>query len=426
MASLSSSSISKLTSSDNQSVDYRFALTSLTSLFFMWGFITCLNDILIPHLKGIFELSYSQAMLVQFCFFGAYFLVSLPAGGIVKKLGYQKGIVLGLVIAAIGCLCFYPAANMHSYPVFLLALFILASGITLLQVSANPYVSMLGDAKTASSRLTMTQGFNALGTTVAPFFGAMLILNEAAESMSVQTNAESVQMPYVLLAAMLLVLAAIFSWIKLPKMSSLEHYTPKSSVESTEQEAGSAWQYQHLVLGGVGIFVYVGAEVAIGSFLVSFFAEPSIAGLAEPQAAKYIAYYWGGAMVGRFIGAVVMQKIAAGKVLCFNAIAAVLLILVAVLSSGTFAMVAILLVGLCNSIMFPTIFSLAINGLGKHTSQGSGILCLAIVGGAILPLIQGLLADTIGIQLSFLLPVFCYVFIAYYGLLGSKVKVAAN
>jgi len=285
---------------------------------------------------------------------------------------------------------------------------------------------MLGDAKTASSRLTMTQGFNALGTTVAPFFGAMLILNEAAESMSEQASAESVQMPYVLLAAMLLVLAAIFSWIKLPKMSLLENSAPQSPAESIKQGAGSAWQYRHLVLGGVGIFVYVGAEVAIGSFLVSFFAEPSIAGLAESQAAKYIAYYWGGAMVGRFIGAVVMQKIAAGKVLCFNAIAAVLLILVAVLSSGSFAMVAILLVGLCNSIMFPTIFSLAINGLGEHTSQGSGILCLAIVGGALLPLFQGVLADTIGIQLSFLLPVLCYVYIAYYGLLGSKVKVVAS
>ena len=340
----------------------------------MWGFITCLNDILIPHLKGVFNLSYSQAMLVQFCFFGAYFLVSLPAGVIVKKLGYQKGIVLGLIIAAIGCLCFYPAASMHSYPVFLMALFILASGITLLQVSANPYVSMLGDAKTASSRLTMTQAFNALGTTVAPFFGALLILNEAADALSPQASAEAVQMPYVFLAAMLLALAAIFAWLKLPNLSPVEE-----DDKTLNEDDGSAWQYRHLVLGAVGIFVYVGAEVSIGSFLVSFFADPNIAGLEESQAAKYIAYYWGGAMVGRFIGAAVMQKIAAGKALCFNAMLAVILILVAVFSSGTLAMVAILLVGLCNSIMFPTIFSLAIQGLGKHTSQASGILCLAIV-----------------------------------------------
>ena len=417
MASFSNTGVSSPITGEAHDVDYRFALTSLTSLFFMWGFITCLNDILIPHLKGVFDLSYSQAMLVQFCFFGAYFIVSLPSGAIVKKLGYQKGIVLGLVIAAVGCLCFYPAATMHSYPVFLMALFILASGITLLQVSANPYVSMLGDAKTASSRLTMTQAFNALGTTVAPFFGALLILNEASDALSARASAEAVQMPYVFLAAMLLALAAIFSWLKLPNLSPVEE-----EEKPQDEVSGSAWQYSHLVLGAVGIFVYVGAEVSIGSFLVSFFADPNIAGLEESQAAKYIAYYWGGAMVGRFIGAAVMQKIAAGKVLCFNATLAVILILVAVFSSGTLAMVAILLVGLCNSIMFPTIFSLAIQGLGKHTSQASGILCLAIVGGAIIPLVQGLLADTVGVQPAFILPIFCYFFIVYYGLSGSKVK----
>jgi len=407
---------------EQQNSNFGFALTSLTSLFFMWGFITCLNDILIPHLKGVFELSYSQAMLVQFCFFGAYFVVSLPAGAIVKKLGYQKGIVLGLVIAAIGCLCFYPAASLHSYPVFLMALFILASGITLLQVSANPYVSMLGDAKTASSRLTMTQAFNSLGTTIAPFFGALLILNQAADSMSAEASAEAVQMPYVFLAAMLLVLAAIFAWLKLPNLSLADDI----GENDLNKDSGSAWQYSHLVLGAVGIFVYVGAEVSIGSFLVSFFSDPAIAGLEESEAAKYIAYYWGGAMVGRFIGAVVMQKVAAGKALFFNAVVAVILILLAIFSSGTIAMVAILLVGLCNSIMFPTIFSLAINGLGKHTSQGSGILCLAIVGGAVIPLFQGLLADSIGIQPAFFLPILCYLFIAYYGLSGSKIKAIVN
>tara|TARA_R110001592_G_scaffold72256_1_gene220707 strand:- start:7646 stop:8902 length:1257 start_codon:yes stop_codon:yes gene_type:complete len=416
MASLSNSAMPEQAVNFQQDQNYRFALISLTSLFFMWGFITCLNDILIPHLKAVFELTYSQAMLVQFCFFGAYFLVSLPAGVLVKKLGYQKGIVIGLAVAALGCLCFYPAAAFHSYPVFLMALFILASGITLLQVSANPYVSLLGAAKTASSRLTMTQAFNSLGTTIAPFFGAFLILNQAAESMSAQESAEAVQIPYVLLAAMLLGLAGLFSYIKLPVMSA-------SQAEVTIDDAtpsGSAWQHRHLILGAVGIFVYVGAEVAIGSFLVSFLAEPSIAGLKESQAAKYIAYYWGGAMAGRFIGAVVMQKIAAGKVLCFNAIVAICLILVAIFASGTLAMVAILLVGLCNSIMFPTIFSLALNGLGKYTSQGSGILCLAIVGGAIIPLFQGILADSIGIQSAFFLPILCYLFIAYYGLIGSK------
>ncbi|WP_448214158.1 sugar MFS transporter [Colwellia sp. MEBiC06753] len=393
--------------------NYRFALTSLTSLFFMWGFITCLNDILIPHLKGVFNLSYSQAMLIQFCFFGAYFLVSVPSGAIVKKLGFQKGIVLGLVIAAVGCLCFYPAAAMQSYNIFLMALFILASGITLLQVSANPYVSILGDPATASSRLTLTQAFNSLGTTVAPFFGAYLILDQAASGMSAAAEAQSVQMPYVLLAAMLLILAAIFALLKLPNM---EHTHEHDEVSIT----GSAWQYRHLVLGAVGIFVYVGAEVAIGSFLVSFFGEEHIAGLEEAQAGKYLAYYWGGAMVGRFIGAGVMQKIAAGKVLAFNAACAIVLITIAIVATGQMAMWAILLVGLCNSIMFPTIFSLAITGLGPHTSQGSGLLCLAIVGGAIVPLIQGFIADAAGVQLSFVLPIVCYCFIVFYGLNGSK------
>jgi FHS family L-fucose permease-like MFS transporter len=393
----------------------RFALISLTSLFFMWGFITCLNDILIPHLKAIFSLTYAQSMLVQFCFFGAYFLVSLPAGWFVKKMGYQKGIVVGLVIAALGCLMFYPAASLHSYPVFLSALFVLASGITVLQVSANPYVTLLGAKETASSRLTMTQAFNSFGTTIAPYFGALLILNEVTDSMSA-TSAESVQLPYLGLMAALLVLAAIFAFLKLPHIESTE-------VVEGEKIEGSAWQYRHLVLGAVGIFVYVGAEVSIGSFLVSFLGETDIAGLEETQAAKYLTYYWGGAMLGRFIGAAVMQKIDAGKTLAFNAVCSVILIAITILSSGSMAMWAILLVGLFNSIMFPTIFSLALSGLGKHTSQGSGILCLAIVGGAILPLLQGFLADSTSVQFAFILPLICYLYIVFYGVKGSKVTV---
>jgi len=418
MVSLSGTSCAKEEVDAEQPVDYRFALSSLTSLFFMWGFITCLNDILIPHLKAVFTLSYSQAMLVQFCFFGAYFIFSLPSGKIVKTLGYQKGIVVGLIIAAVGCIGFYPAAVMQSYPFFLLALFILASGITLLQVSANPYVSLLGPVKTASSRLTMTQAFNSLGTTIAPFFGAFLILDQAAQVMTLSASADSVKMPYLFLAAMLFLLAAIFAWLKLPDLNVGE----TEPTVKTNSEVSGVWQYNHLILGAIGIFVYVGAEVSIGSFLVSFLAEPDIANLEEYQAAKYIAYYWGGAMVGRFIGAAVLQKIAAGKVLAFNALFASVLLFITIFTKGNVAMIAILLVGLCNSIMFPTIFSLALNGLGKYTSQGSGILCLAIVGGAIIPLLQGVLADTIGIQAAFFLPILCYFFIGYYGFYGSRVK----
>jgi FHS family L-fucose permease-like MFS transporter len=397
--------------------NYGFALTSLTTLFFMWGFITCLNDILIPHLKAVFDLTYVQAMLVQFCFFGAYFLVSIPSGHIVKKLGYKQGIVVGLLIAAVGCVLFYPAAQMHNYPVFLFALFVLASGITLLQVSANPYVSLLGPEKTASSRLTLTQAFNALGTTVAPSFGALLILGSASDAfLTPAQNAESVQLPYLILAAMLIALAGIFAWLKLPDIMSEQ----KEAAEKSDTIEGSAWQYRHLVLGAVGIFMYVGAEVAIGSFLVSFLAQENIAGLKEHVAAHYITYYFGGAMVGRFIGAAVMQKLPAGKVLGFNGTMAIILVIIAMSTSGQLAMWSILLVGLFNSIMFPTIFSLALNGLGKHTAQGSGILCLAIVGGAIVPLIQGAFADYMGVQLSYFLPVLCYIFIVFYGLSGSK------
>jgi len=396
----------------------RFALVSLTSLFFMWGFITCLNDILIPYLRGAFDLSYTQAMLVQFCFFGAYFIVSLPAGNLVGKIGFKKGIVTGLSVASFGCFLFYPASLLEVYSLFLLALFVLASGITILQVSANPYVSALGPSKTASSRLTMTQAFNALGTTVAPFFGAWLIFSGTEH---VIADASAVQIPYLLLSVSLLVLALIFAYLKLPGLGQKDTSKSTSHKQAVQtQIVQKSWHFSHLKLGAVGIFLYVGAEVAIGSFLINFLAEPSIAGMAESQAANYIAYYWGGAMVGRFIGALVMQRIAAGKVLAFNAACSISLILLAVFLDGPVAMWSILAVGLFNSIMFPTIFSLAINDLGDAASHGAGVLCLAIVGGAIIPLFQGVLADLVGVQLAFILPIFCYVYIAYYGLIGSK------
>ncbi|UTA49208.1 sugar MFS transporter [Simiduia sp. 21SJ11W-1] len=398
-------------------------LAALTTLFFMWGFLTCLNDILIPHLKSVFSLNYTQAMLVQFCFFGAYFVVSMPAGALVRRIGFKQGIVLGLIIAALGCLLFYPAASLRVYSLFLGALFVLAAGITILQVSANPYVTALGPQATASSRLTMTQAFNSLGTTLAPFFGASLILSAAvlgteqiaalsASELDAYRTAEAsaVQMPYVGLALSLLVLAGIFAWLKLPSI------TPDAGViQGTED---SIWNHPHLLLGAVGIFLYVGAEVAIGSLLVNYFALEHVAGMEEAKAAEYIAYYWGGAMVGRFIGAAVMQRVSAPKVLIFNALMSVALIAVSITSSGNIAMWSILAVGLFNSIMFPTIFALAVAGLGRLTSNGSGLLCLAIVGGAVVPLFQGMLADGFGLQISFVLPLACYIYIAYYGFKG--------
>ncbi|MFT4185442.1 MAG: sugar MFS transporter [Rhizobium sp.] len=403
--------------------NYQFALIALTSLFFMWGFITCLNDILVPHLKSVFQLNYTQSMLIQFCFFGAYFIVSLPAGALVKRITYKWGIVVGLVIAAIGCALFIPAASYRIYALFLGALFVLAAGVTVLQVAANPYVTVLGPPDTAASRLNLTQAFNSLGTTIAPIFGAMLILSAATVAASTATpeqldairltEAGAVKLPYLMLAAAFLLLAAIFAALKLPQVEDEETIEPMRG-------GGSAWQYRHLVLGAIGIFVYVGAEVSIGSFLVNFLSQPDIAGFSEADAAHYVSYFWGGAMIGRFIGSLVMRHVDDGKALAFNAVIVILLLLTTVLTTGHVAMWSVLAIGLFNSIMFPTIFSLALHGLGKYTSQGSGILCLAIVGGAILPVVQGGLADTIGIHLAFLMPVICYLYIAFYGIKGHK------
>lgn len=411
--------------------NYLPELTILTSLFFMWGFLTCLNDILIPHLQNVFELNYFQSMLVQFTFFLAYFIVSLPSGKLVEKVGYKKGIVIGLLTAGLGTLIFYPAAGLRSYPVFLFAFFVLASGITLLQVAANPYVTILGKPETASSRLNLTQAFNSLGTTVAPYFGSLLILSNAvktAEEMAKMSPAEleaykaaeaaAVQYPYLGLAAVLFLMAAIFALLKLPQIEASTVQTENGNGLNYDDLHKSAWGYKHLVLGAIGIFVYVGAEVSIGSFLVKYFVNLDSTML-EMEAGKMVSFYWGGAMVGRFIGSAVQRKIKPGNVLGFNAIMAALLVITSMLTNGKIAMWSILLVGLFNSIMFPTIFSLAIRGLGKHTGQASGILCMAIVGGAIVPVIQGFFADQIGIHHAFFLPVLCYLYIAYYGFKGS-------
>lgn len=401
--------------------NYRFALTALTTLFFMWGFITCLNDILIPYLRLLFDLNYTQSMLIQFCFFGAYFIVSIPAGHLIGKIGYKAGIVTGLMIAGAGCLLFYPAAQLEVYGLFLLALFVLASGITILQVAANPYVTVLGDAKTASSRLTMTQAFNSLGTTVAPFFGAWLIFGGVADPEVSGVSRDTVSLPYFILAGALVLMAAVFMRLKLPDMGRAE----QAAVELTEgvvnpQQEPSAWKQRHLVLGALGIFVYVGAEVGIGSFLAMYLSLPEIGGMSTAQASHYISWYFGGAMVGRFIGAAVMQKMTGNRVLAFNAVMAVLLVAITINTSGTLAMWSLLLVGLCNSIMFPTIFSLALQGLERSRGQGSGILCLAIVGGALVPLVQGFIADNVSLQFSFIVPLVCYVYIAFYGMRGYQ------
>ena len=406
--------------------NYARPLAIVTTLFFAWGFLTCLNDILVPHLKSIFDLSYARVMLIQFAFFSAYFLFSVPWSRVVNRIGYQKTMVIGLLTMGGGAFLFLPAASAASYPLFLTALIILATGITGLQVSANPYVVVLGKPETASSRLDLTQAFNSLGTTVAPKIGGLLILSAAPLAMEqlrrlppaalqayrVQ-QAASVKMPYAIIGFALVILAVVIGSLKLPTIEQAQ-YRPGERVDD------SIWRHPNLILGAMGIFAYVGAEVSIGSFLVNYFGLPAIAGLSPKTAAGYVSFYWGGAMIGRFIGAGLLQKIKPPTLLAICTVCAATLVMTSMLTSGHVAMWAILAVGLFNSIMFPTIFSLGVAELGPLTGSGSGILNMAIVGGAIIPVIQGAIADQFGLHHGFLLPVICYLYILFFGLSGSK------
>ena len=393
------------------------ALVVLTTLFFMMGFITCMNDILIPHLKDIFELTYVQAMLIQFCFFTAYAIMSIPMGYLVGKIGYKNGVIGGFVLTAIGCLLFYPAAGSHSYATFLGALFILASGVTLLQVAGNPYVTLLSKPGKESATLTLVQAFNSLGTTIAPQIGAFLILADATQTVSKAEQISSVQIPYLGLAGLLIILAVFVKMIRLPDARKIA----EEESEHNHDGKHSVWQYRHLVFGAAGIFCYVGAEVSIGSLLVSVLGY--LKGLDHASAAKYLSFYWGGAMVGRFLGSAIMAKIAPNRYLAFNATAAVALLGVAMLAGkagADIAMWALLAIGFFNSIMFPTIFSLATKGLGRFTSSASGVLCTAIVGGAVVPVVQGWAADTYGLMISFVVSAICYVYIVFFAIKGYK------
>lgn len=404
------------------------AIAFVSLIFFTWGGLTSLNDVLIPHLKAVFEMNYAQTMLIQFTFFGAYFLMSLPSGAIVARVGYKASIVIGLLTAAAGATLFYPAARMPSYGVFLTALFVLASGITLLQVAANPYISLLGTPESSHSRLTLAQALNSLGTTVFPYVIGPLILSAAVlaadqlAAMSPEalasyraTEARSVEMPYLMLAGGLLAMAVFVLVLNLPRLR-----------EATDAGDGRRHTYRevlahpHLKWGVLGIFVYVGAEVAIGSFLINYMAQPEIGGLSEADASRYLAFYWGGAMVGRFIGAALLTMFDARRLLAVFAAAVIALLATTMSTKGPVAMWSVLAIGLFNSIMFPTIFTTAIERLGPLTNKASSLLIMAIVGGALIPLAQGALADRIGIQAAFALPLACYAYIAWYGLRGSR------
>ena len=398
----------------------------VTTLFFMWGFLTCLNDILVPHLKPIFDLNYARVMLIQFAFFGAYFIFSLPSARIVDWIGYQRSMVVGLLTMGLGAFLFVPAASVPSFPLFLGALIVLAAGITCLQVAANPYVTVLGRPETASSRLNLTQAFNSLGTFLAPFFGGLLILSSAPKSMdeiramapdALQVyrlhEAATVKTPYVGLGIALVLLAVAIGSFKLPTIPHAQH-------KVGEKVNDSIWKHPNLIFGAIAIFVYVGGEVAIGSFLVNYFTQPEIAGLTEKVAASFVAFYWGGAMVGRFIGSALLQKISTRGLLGVCAVCAAALVAISMLTTGHAAMYSIILVGFFNSIMFPSIFTLGVAELGPLTGDGSGVMIMAIVGGAIIPVAQGAIADRIGIHHAFFLPVICYLYILFFALSGSR------
>ncbi len=425
MAMISTSSTSSSAGGYTGSTDVR-AMSIATMLFFMWGFLTSLNDILIPHLKAIFDLNYAQAMLVQFAFFSSYFIFALPAGKIVEWRGYKQSMVIGLVVMAVGALLFLPAARVALFPLFLGAQVMLAAGITLLQVAANPYVANLGPPQTAPSRLNLAQAFNSLGTTLAPFFGSAVILTAAplaaarlralapAALQQYRTQqASSVQLPYFGLAAALLLLAVAFGVLKMPSLSFTQELRPTDL--DTTPTGDSVWRHPQLLFGALAIFVYVGAEVSIGSFLINYLSLPDIGNLTEKAAALYVSLYWGGAMVGRFIGSAVLARVRAGAALGVAALVACALVALSILSHGHVAMFSIIAVGLFNSIMFPTIFTLGLEDLGPLTSRGSSLMVAAIVGGALIPLAQGSLADSIGIQHALLIPAICYIYIASFG-----------
>ncbi|HXZ79731.1 MAG TPA: sugar MFS transporter [Terriglobales bacterium] len=474
---------------------YNLALIVVTSLFFMWGFVTVLNDVLVPHLKSIFDLNYFQSMLIQFSFFSAYFIFSIPSSRMIDWIGYKWSMVVGIVVLGIGAFLFIPAASVPSYPLFLAAFMVLAAGITLLQVAANPYVAVLGPPETASARLNLSQAFNSLGTTIGPALGGALILNAAPKSMEAVRQmsesarrayqievASSVKMPYLAIGLALMALAVVIGLFKLPPMPQAERHGEKKG------EKHSVWKYRHLVLGAVAIFVYVGAEVSIGSFLINYLSQSYIGNISQLEAARYVSYYWGGAMIGRFIGSALLHGVRTihmaicavisgallglsymesafqgipffehafrwlvqgrplvalctaifvvlllaslvkggrvamktGHLLGLCATCTTVLVITSMSTTGPVAMWSIILVGLFNSIMFPSIFTLGIAELGPLTGDGSGLLIMAIVGGALIPVAQGAVADRIGIHHAFFLPAICYCYIVYYALKGSK------
>ncbi len=471
---------------------YRASFAIMTTLFFMWGFMTVFNDILIPQFKEAFTLNYFQAMLVQFAFFGAYFIgsllyfiISATTGDPIAKIGYKNGIVIGLLVSATGSAIFWPAASAASYPMFLAGLFVVGLGFAMLQITANPYVTILGPERTASSRLNLAQGFNSIGTTIGPLIGGFLIFQYFAKTGA--HGADSVKVPYLAFCAVFLVLAVIFYFIHLPHIG-----------EGKIERGAGALAYPHVVLGVIAIFMYVGGEVSVGSAIINFLHLPTVAGLTAVEGSKYVALYWGGLMIGRFMGAVELSEMKklnkqvllvvipllaclllwvaksfpmddlqghsiqeigalwgeqfranwavfqnylpfiglcwllfqfsralAGRTLMIFSLTVVALLLTAILVGGKIAMWCVVSVGLFTSIGWSNTFSLALEGTGIHKSQVSSLLVMAILGGALLPPLQGFIADHAGLELSFIVPLVAYTYVAFYGWKGHKVGRAA-
>jgi FHS family L-fucose permease-like MFS transporter len=410
---------------------YGPALTLLASLFFIWGFISVINNILLPHLRAVFALSYTQTTLLESVWFAAYFVASLPSAWLIERVGYQRSMVAGLLIMAAGALLMIPAARIPSYGLVLTALFIIAGGITLLQVAANPYVAVVGKPETAPSRLNLVQAFNSLGTTLAPLFSGYLILGRSASGTSATgaqgmtmsarlADAHSVQLPYAIVAAVLVVLAVVISIFPLPDMGAATRRAARD-----ERKKHSLWRHRNLVFGIPAIFIYLIAEIGVGNLFINFISQPQIGDMTHEKASHYLFVLWGGMMVGRFAGSFVMRHVPAEQVLAAFSIGAGIAAVVASFGTGHVAMWALISIGLFHSIMFPTIFTLGIRGLGPLTEEGSGLLIMAIVGGALV-IVQGYLADKFGLQLSFLLTAVCELYVLFYALWGAKPVVRAQ
>lgn len=405
-------------------IRYGPALTLLASLFFMWGFITVINNTLLPHLRSVFELSYTQTTLIESVWFIAYGVMGMPSAFLIERVGYKRAIIIGLTVMALGAVMMVPAARIPSYGVTLVALFVIASGITLLQVAANPYVAVIGPAESSESRLTLVQAFNSMGTFFAPYFGGYLILSRTTGGTSLEgtqlsaaerlADAQATQLPYILVAIVLVIIAAVIWRSSLPALGSAT-----GRVATEERKRHSLWNHRNLVLGVPAIFIYLIAEIGVANLFINFAILPDIAGITPAQAANYLILLWGGMMVGRFAGSFILRRFPADKTLASFALFAMLVMIGAATLDGTVAMWCLILVGLGHSIMFPTIFAMGIKGLGPLTEEGSGLLITAIAGGALV-VVQGWLADRYGLQNSFWLTVLCEVYIIYYALWGSR------